>query len=260
MNPTVSVVIPYSPNHTPKHLLEEAIASAKSQSTPTNIIIQKDEEQRGPAWARNKGIERADTKYIAFLDADDVWIESKLERQLEKMEDQNVGLCVEGKDRDSDDFIKDVIIGQITSVTPSIVIDADKVSTMFNENIPRYEDHLFLIEAAQEGGVCLCPNLINVRKHESGLSATISEQVIDELKTKLIRMASKESSNSCIHDFIKWRLYMCGVHYRKIGAFRKSLKCQTRSIKMGVTINNLRALLSLPGFWLLDKSNFNSQA
>jgi len=257
MNPPVSVVIPYSPDHTPKNLLEEAIASAKSQSTPTNIIIQKDENQRGPAWARNKGIKRSDTKYIAFLDADDVWLESKLEKQLKKMEDQNVGLCVEGKDRDLDRFIKGVIKGQITSVTPSIVIDTDKVSTTFNENIPRYEDHLFLIEAAQEGGVCLCPNLIKVRKQDSGLSATTSEQTIDELKRVLIEMASSESSNSWIYEFLKWRLYTCGVHYRKMGAFQKSFKCQIYSIKMGANINNLRALLTLPGFWLSDKLDLN---
>ena len=253
MSPPVSVVIPYSSDHTPGGLLEEAIASAESQSTPTNIIVQKDEEQRGPAWARNKGIEQADTRYIAFLDADDIWVESKLENQLEKMKDQNVGLCVEGKDRNLDQFIKDVIKGQITSVTSSIIIDTHEVSTRFNENLPRYEDHLFLIEAAKEGGVCLCPNLIKVRKHESGLSATTSEQVIDELRRELIQMASEKCLNSCIHDFIKWRFYMCGVHYRKMGAFRKSFECQTRSIKMGVTVNNLRALLSLPGYWISDR-------
>ena len=250
MNQSVSVVIPYSPDHTSEDLLKEAVNSADSQSVPTEIIIRED--QIGPAWGRNRGIVESDTRYIAFLDADDIWLESKLERQIKEMKKQNVGLCVEGEDRECDQFIRDVIEGRITSVTSSVVIDTDRVHTMFNENIPRYEDHLFLIESAQEGGVCLCPNLIEVRKHESGLSATTSEEVVDEVRKSLNQIVSEQPSDPHIYDFVKWRLYMCGVHYRKMGAFRKSLECQTSSIRMGPTISNLRAFLSLPGFWMLS--------
>ena len=257
MNCTVDVIIPYSPAHTPEEMLDSAIKSVESQTVSTEIIIVRDEKQRGPAWARNRGIKKAEHKYVAFLDADDLWVEHKLERQLSKMKDQDVGLCVEGKDRNLDQFINDIIRGQVMSVTPSIVIDTDKVSVTFNEDLPRYEDHLFLIEAAHEGGVCLCPDLIKIRKHESGLSATTSEKVVDDLKRILIQMDSNSSANPYIHDFINWRLYMCGVHYRKIGAFRKSVECQARSIKMGVTVNNLRALLTLPGYWLFDKLGFS---
>lgn len=48
-------------------------------------------ENSGPAVARNKAIENANGQYIAFLDSDDLWKPTKLEKQLQFMEDNNYG-------------------------------------------------------------------------------------------------------------------------------------------------------------------------
>jgi glycosyltransferase involved in cell wall biosynthesis len=44
-------------------------------------------EHRGPAAARNRGVEKARAPLIAFLDSDDLWAPAKLERQLAFMRD-----------------------------------------------------------------------------------------------------------------------------------------------------------------------------
>ena len=47
------------------------------------------EEKGGASIARNKAIKESQGKYIAFLDADDIWKPDKLEKQVQFMEDNN---------------------------------------------------------------------------------------------------------------------------------------------------------------------------
>jgi glycosyltransferase involved in cell wall biosynthesis len=102
-DPRVSVVIP---TRDAAPYLRQALASVRAQRYPDLEVIVVDDgstddtreiarragdvrwlwqDHRGPAAARNRGVEAADGDLIAFLDADDLWHPTKLERQTSRL-------------------------------------------------------------------------------------------------------------------------------------------------------------------------------
>ena len=53
-------------------------------------------ENTGAARARNRGLQEAVGRYIAYLDADDLWLPEKLEKELEFMEQKNAAFAFTG--------------------------------------------------------------------------------------------------------------------------------------------------------------------
>lgn len=76
-----------------------------SDATPTiveryledaRIILINNKENLGGAGSRNIAIAAAKGRYIAFLDADDIWLPDKLEKQIAFMEQHEIGFSFTG--------------------------------------------------------------------------------------------------------------------------------------------------------------------
>ena len=67
------------------------------------IKLIKLEKNSGPAVARNRAIKEAKGRYIAFLDADDLWHPEKLEKQLAFMQEKNCALSYTAYETMSED-------------------------------------------------------------------------------------------------------------------------------------------------------------
>lgn len=173
----VTVVIPYAARYTPSHRLAEAVASVRMQNIRTTIDIVEDKILRGPAWARNRGLERSKTRFVAFLDADDIWLPLKLEKQLDLLKTQRVGMCVDGVAQTKDQFAINLIRGNISSLTPTILIDKKRVIEKFDESLQRYEDHFFMVCVAINSGVAFSGKTVIIRKHANGLSRSTTDYI-----------------------------------------------------------------------------------
>ncbi len=109
----ISVIIPYY--HKKKYILSTIKSVTKQTHKNLEIIIIYDEENKdnlnfitnlckidkriklivnkknlGASFSRNKGIKKSKGKYLAFIDADDLWSRSKLKTQLNYMQKNNI--------------------------------------------------------------------------------------------------------------------------------------------------------------------------
>lgn len=227
-------------------MLEEAVMSAKKQSCPTEIHVIKDNNQRGPAWARNVGISRATCRYIAFLDADDRWHADKLQRQIQCLKNTNSGMCIEGENITAENLQRRLLLSDISSKTSSILIDQDAIDVEFDTSIERKEDHLFLLEASLQTEVCSVPEIVEIRKHSGGLSAETDPEMAVLSRNRFYKQAVElVDPNSRLESQSRARLYFRnGRTWHYAGNYKRAINQLLMSIRYGPYWKALPAIIS----------------
>ena len=71
----------------------EVIADTIEHMSKDRIRLIRKEKNEGAAKARNTGLDAAGGRYIAFLDADDIWLSQKLEKELSFMKEKNAAFA-----------------------------------------------------------------------------------------------------------------------------------------------------------------------
>jgi glycosyltransferase involved in cell wall biosynthesis len=105
----------------------DATVSAVAAFDDPRINLIRHDRNRGGSAARNTGIRAGVAPYVAFLDSDDEWLPTKLERQLEVFErsDDLLGLVYTGADRVFPD-------GSISRYIPRLQVDLPRALLIAN--------------------------------------------------------------------------------------------------------------------------------
>lgn len=229
MAPRVSVVIPA---YNAEGVIQQALASVVGQTFRDLEIVVVDDgstdrtEARarealarsglphrivrrarngGPSAARNAGVRLARGAYVAFLDADDVWLPEKLERQVALMEAHpHVRVCgcqatwVDENGRELGPLFKDLptldpngwrrLLWECYIATPcAMVRRSDLGDSPFDQSLRIGEDRDLWIRLASNGAVALAQdNLVLIRRSSSSFMSRHAE-LIAEVTLPMIR-------------------------------------------------------------------------
>ena len=76
----------------------EVIKRCMDNSGDARIRLIRQTTNQGAARARNRGLQEARGRYIAYLDADDLWVPEKLERELAFMKEKDAAFVFTGSE------------------------------------------------------------------------------------------------------------------------------------------------------------------
>lgn len=220
LNPKISVVIPF---YERVDWLIEAIESVLIQTYRNyEIIVINDgssenmasfvelygdkinyiyKENGGPGAARNKGIELAKGEYIAFLDSDDIWCNTKLERQIEFMIStsavwSHTGYLEFSGNKDLHSYIRNNNKGDVFSLlllsfriaTPTVMVSneflKDNTDIRFAENMRYGQDHFFWLKLAFNNSLDYLPEIltkVRIRGQNAARRTRVKLQVSSQL-------------------------------------------------------------------------------
>ena len=139
----------------------------------SRIVVLQNEQNLGAAGARNRGIELSKGRYIAFIDADDIWEKSKLEVQIKFMQANGYGFSfsdynllfpngkikqfTKGKDEIT---YKSLLAGNDIGCL-TVIYDTGKIGKRYMPmDCPKREDYGCWLDITKEGIVAHKLNLI----------------------------------------------------------------------------------------------------
>lgn len=175
-------------------------------------------ENKGAAHARNRGLKEAAGRFIAYLDADDLWEPLKLEKQLAFMEERQAAFSFTGyefADEEGKGLGKIVqvpatinykeALKNTTIFTTTVMFDTDKIEkNMLNMPIIKSEDTALWWKVLRNGYIAygLNENLVKYRRAGKSLSSNKLEAV--RRIWNLYRKAEGMSIFSSAYHFCFW--------------------------------------------------------
>lgn len=174
-----------------------------------NIVYHLQEKNTGAAVARNKALDLAKGRFVAFLDSDDLWYPEKIEKQLSLMVNKDIAFCYTAYEMidDNDNLIKGKIkilqkaeykhlLKRTMISTPTVLLDRQLIGDLKMPLRRTGQDYAFwlLLLRNVDAAYGIDEALVKVRRRGNSLSANKFRNIQD--------VWSIQTKNEKINPFI----------------------------------------------------------
>lgn len=198
-------------------VIEEYLEQVKDD----RIRLMKQKTNVGAARTRNRGLMEAAGRYIAYLDADDLWLPEKLERQLAFMEEKQAAFsftAYEFADEEGRGMGRVVkvpptltykeALKNTTIFTTTVIFDTEKISKdLLEMPVIKSEDTALWWKVLRNGYVAygLNENLVKYRR----AGKTLSSNKLEAIRRiwNLYRKAEGLGVFSSVYHFCFWAVH-----------------------------------------------------
>jgi len=205
--------------------------TVKSFSDPRITLIEKNKNE-GANTARNSGLAHSSGDYIAFIDSDVIWLPSKINKQVRKLQNSrecvgivhcgsytNYGDCLIPSDSKEKGYLfEEIIRGEVRIVTSRLLIKKScfKNCGHWDEDLPSFNEFDLLLRLAQkyEFGVVEEPLLYELDHKQTSITRNLNsrmegiEKIVDKWGTKMKELGCENT----VEEFRKKKL---GYAYQK---------------------------------------------
>ena len=200
---------------------------SKLREQDVRIHLYQNIHNLGSAVSRNNALREAKGLWIAFLDSDDLWEHTKLEKQVRFMEENGYAFSyTEYQEMDADGNMTGVTISGPKHVTKrgmynfcwpgclTVMYDATKIGLIQIEDIKKNNDYAMWLKVCKKADCYLLPEVL--AKYRRGRAGSVSTHGITTMigwHYKLWREAEKRSVIASL--WLTGVNLVCGLYKKK---------------------------------------------